>query len=149
VRLWEGERGLPRKRPRWSDAVRYSSVPRVTAAGASRPRAAYARYPATDQEDRRELERQPVRQHGVRRFDDGIERQVLMRRHSAGSSPLTFGRWLVTMGNPLAKRPGRAPDPLVYKGKVCAGEGSRTPMSFRTDGFEPSAYTIPPPRPES
>ncbi len=28
-----------------------------------------------------------------------------------------------------------------------AGKGSRTPMSFRTDGFEPSAYTFPPPRP--
>jgi hypothetical protein len=33
------------------------------------------------------------------------------------------------------------------KGGSSAGEGSRTPMSFRTDGFEPSAYTIPPPRP--
>ena len=28
-----------------------------------------------------------------------------------------------------------------------AEEGTRTPMPFRTDGFEPSAYAIPPPRP--
>ncbi len=28
-----------------------------------------------------------------------------------------------------------------------AGKGSRTPMSLRTGGFEPPAYTIPPPRP--
>jgi transposase InsO family protein len=34
----------------------------------------------------------------------------------------------------------------VLRHHICAGEGSRTPMSFRTDGFEPSAYTIPPPR---
>src|SRR5512132_3779679 len=35
----------------------------------------------------------------------------------------------------------------VLRHHTRAGEGSRTPMSFRTDGFEPSAYTIPPPRP--
>ncbi len=40
-------------------------------------------------------------------------------------------------------------DPTRQAESESAGEGSRTPMSFRTDGFEPSAYTIPPPRPES
>jgi hypothetical protein len=41
----------------------------------------------------------------------------------------------------------RAAETLTRKAVAeSAGEGSRTPMSFRTDGFEPSAYTIPPPR---
>jgi hypothetical protein len=51
------------------------------------------------------------------------------------------------VSNPLAKMVRAPPGSLVFKGISSAGEGSRTPMSFRTDGFEPSAYTIPPPRP--
>jgi hypothetical protein len=49
----------------------------------------------------------------------------------------------------VGKRSGPCAASLTNKGKHCAGEGSRTPMSFRTDGFEPSAYTIPPPRPRA
>ena len=30
--------------------------------------------------------------------------------------------------------------------RVSAGKGSRTPTPLRADGFEPSAYAIPPPR---
>ena len=53
-----------------------------------------------------------------------------------------------SVSTPLAKTGGGGEKPRD-KPKHCAGEGSRTPMSFRTDGFEPSAYTIPPPRPGS
>jgi hypothetical protein len=53
------------------------------------------------------------------------------------------------VSNQVSKRSGPGTASLTNKGKHCAGEGSRTPMSFRTDGFEPSAYTIPPPRPRA
>lgn len=34
----------------------------------------------------------------------------------------------------------------TFKAALCAEEGSRTPTPNWADGFEPSAYTIPPPR---
>ena len=69
------------------------------------------------------------------------DRHVVRNAAWPKSTPVEFGPgdW-----------PSQGPNTLVDfrpQGGDSAGKGSRTPMSLRTDGFEPSAYTIPPPRP--
>jgi hypothetical protein len=74
-------------------------------------------------------------------------RRVPRRKHHSWHRLRKHSRAMVS--NQVSKRSGPGAASLTNKGKHCAGEGSRTPMSFRTDGFEPSAYTIPPPRPRA
>ena len=49
--------------------------------------------------------------------------------------------WLVTSSFVMMMLVGLVPGGPI----ISAREGSRTPTAFQPDGFEPSAYTIPPP----
>lgn len=63
-------------------------------------------------------------------------------------------RWLRACAWGVARKSQTVPRPHLCQSYSpsqmpifsCAGKGSRTPTPLRADGFEPSAYTIPPPR---